>query len=308
MEIKGIIDKLNYENLDLNLYFCRKLNHGKYVSFSPNVDNQIYDDIISLFINYISKYVDYKVVEYSPTGYEDETIEKYNVRCINNYNNIEQSFQKSDNVETEVNPDNCAFYVLEVKSNDELDRFNIKIFRRVTKFKKLYSRGVIAKFSGRTLNKIESKLIGIDGDVDLIVVNEEVIILSHYSLERIFNLDNQFKDVASEFLKQDGLEKIIDNFDSFQEDCLKKSSYKKILTKMSIESINLYNIYNNRDSIKKTIDMFDLDIKYNENPFCLIYESEGQIKNILRILRDSYYVSIINKNIGIDPKIVNTKN
>lgn len=63
----------------------------------------------------------------------------------------------------------------------------------------MHSKGIIARFNGNTLNKIESKLIGIDGEVDFIIIDDDILILSHYSLERIFNLDEQFRDTASDF-------------------------------------------------------------------------------------------------------------
>ena len=65
------------------------------------------------------------------------------------------------------------------------------------------------------MNKIESKLIGIDGEVDFIIIDDDILILSHYSLERIFNLDEQFRDTASDFLNQEGLSDGITNFESF---------------------------------------------------------------------------------------------
>ncbi|SPY36267.1 Uncharacterised protein [Peptoniphilus harei] len=47
--------------------------------------------------------------------------------------------------------------------------------------------------------------------------------------------------------------------------------------------------------------MFNLDINYNEKPrFTIVYEEKSQIMDILRILRDSYYLSIINKQKGVD--------
>ena len=81
---------------------------------------------------------------------------------------------------------------------------------------------------------------------------------------------------------------------------------KKKLTKMSGENIDLNNLYKKSSFIVKTIDVFEINIKYNENPFYLIYENKRQIKDILRILRDSYYVSTINLNPGIDSKLVDT--
>lgn len=93
-------------------------------------------------------------------------------------------------------------------------------------FKRYYCR-----VSGNTLNKIESKLIGIDGEVDFIIIGDDILILSHYSLERIFNLDEQFRDTASKFLHQDGLSDGITNFDDFYNDCLSDGRYRKNIGK-----------------------------------------------------------------------------
>lgn len=302
MDINTLKTKLQENDLEFNLFFTRKLRNGNYVSFSPNIDAQIYDDLISLIIDYIDNFVDKSIVDYNPTGYRDETIESCKTSYINDYSSVLESFNNPDHVETEIDPDNYSFYTFEITKND--NQFpNIKIFRRVTKFKKLHSRGIIARFNGNILNKIESKLIGIDGEVDFIVVNDDILILSHYSLERIFNLDEQFRDTASDFLNQEGLSDGITNFESFYEDCLNDGRFRKTLTKMTSENINVANTYENHENIKKTIDMFNLEINYNEEPsFSIVYEDKGQIMDILRILRDSYYRSIINEQIGVDDK------
>ena len=302
MDINTLKTKLQENDLKFNLFFTRKLRNGNYVSFSPNIDAQIYDDLISLIIDYIDKFADRSSVDYNPTGYRDETIESCKTSYIRDYCRVLESFNNLDYVETEIDPDNYNFYTFEITKND--DQFpNIKIFRGVTKFKKLHSRGIIARFNGNTLNKIESKLIGIDGEVDFIVVNDDILILSHYSLERIFNLDDQFRDTASDFLNQEGLSDGITNFESFYEDCLNDGRYRKTLTKMTSKNINVATTYENHENIKKTIDMFNLEINYNEEPsFSIVYEDKNQIMDILRILRDSYYRSIINEQIGVDDK------
>lgn len=302
ISIDNLVNKLRENDLEFNLFFSRKLRNGNYVSFSPNIDAQIFDDLLNLIIDYIETFSEKEIVEYNPTGYNDGTIETCETSYINHYNSIIESFNNSDHVETEIDPDNYNFYTFEIKKED--DSFpNIKIFRRVTKFKKLHSKGIIARFNGNTLNKIESKLIGIDGEVDFIVINDNIIILSHYSLERIFNLDEQFRDTASEFLNQEGLSDGIVNFESFYEDCLNDGRYRKTLTKMTSENINVSKTYDNYENIKETIEMFNLDINYNDEPrFTLVYEEKNQIMDILRILRDSYYLSIINKQKGVDDK------
>lgn len=303
MEIKELRKILRDDDLSFDLFFTRKLRKGNYVSFSPNIDAQIFDDLINLIIEYLEKFEDKTQVAYDPTGFKDGTIEKCSVSYVNDFEKVLDSFAQSDKVETEIDPDNYNFYTLTIEKNDDIDFPKIKIFRRVTKFKKLHSKGIIARFNGNTLNKIESKLIGIDGEVDFIIINDEIYILSHYSLERIFNLDEQFRDTASEFLNQDGLSNGITNFDSFYEDCLNDGRYRKTLTKMTNENIDVAKTYENHENIIMTIDMFNLEINYSREPFfSIIYEEKNQIMDILRILRDSYYRSLINEQIGVDDK------
>lgn len=303
MEIKELRKILRDDDLSFDLFFTRKLRKGNYVSFSPNIDAQIFDDLINLIIEYLEKFEDKTQVAYDPTGFKDGTIEKCSVSYVNDFEKVLDSFAQSDKVETEIDPDNYNFYTLTIEKNDDIDFPKIKIFRRVTKFKKLHSKGIIARFNGNTLNKIESKLIGIDGEVDFIIINDEIYILSHYSLERIFNLDEQFRDTASEFLNQDGLSNGITNFESFYEDCLNDGRYRKTLTKMTNENIDVAKTYENHENIIMTIDMFNLEINYSREPFfSIIYEEKNQIMDILRILRDSYYRSLINEQIGVDDK------
>lgn len=300
MDISTLINKIQENDLTLDLFFTSKLKNGNYASFSPNIDTKIYDELLRLICDYLNNFTDKSIVDYDPTGYKDETIENVNISYISDYSKVLSSFENADHVETEIDPDNYSFYTLSITKNDE-EFPNIKIFRRVTKFKKLHSKGIIAKFKGNTLNKIDSKLIGIDGEVDFVIINEKILILSHYSLERIFNLDAQFRDTAADFLNQKGLSGGITNFENFYEDCLNDGRYRKTLTKMTKENINVFKTYENYENIKKTIDMFNLDINYNEEPsFSILYENKSQIMDILRILRDSYYRSIINEQIGVD--------
>ena len=113
----------------------------------------------------------------------------------------------------------------------------------------------------------------------------------------------EFKNKASEFLKQEGLRDGITNFDCFCDDCLNDGRYRKILARMNDENINVSSLYENHENIKKTINMFDLKIRYiDDTQFSVVYENKSQIMDILRILRDSYYRSIINEKIGVDDK------
>lgn len=73
---------------------------------------------------------------------------------------------------------------------------------------------------------------------------------------------------------------------------------------MSDETIDMSLLIERFDYIKKTIDMFELpiEIEEGENPQ-IIYSDKSQIFDILRILRDCYYVSLIKQEKGVDNKI-----
>lgn len=298
MNIQEILNVLNNSELNYNLYFSRKLKKG-YASFSPNVDKQIYEDLLTLITSNLNNYTNKEQIKYNPTGYRDETIEKCSCDYVENYSDVLASFNDADTVDTEIDPDNLSFYCIEVKS----DREEIKFYRRVTKFKKLTSEGFVARFSGKTLNKIETKLIGLDGNIDLIVYKNEILILSHYSLERIFSLKDKFLDTAEKFLNKIESFPIINNFSNFKEDCLNDGRFIKTLTKMSDENINVEVLIRKFNNVKKTIDMFNLPIEIEENNSKIIYSDKNQINDILRIIRDCYYISLINEEKGVDNKI-----
>ncbi|MDK4472286.1 DUF4868 domain-containing protein [Fusobacterium necrophorum] len=304
MDLRAIIQYLGQENLVYDMYFSRKLKSG-YESFSPNIDNQIFEDVLNLILDNLNIYVSLEQTSYNPTGYRDGTVEICDVEYVGNYEDILQSFIIADNVETEIDPDNFSFYCFTIKNKEGIgEEFEIKFFRRVTKFKKLSTRGILARFSGNRLNKMESKVIGLDGDIDLIVFNGQILTLSHFSLERIFSLQDKFMDNAEQFLEKIAEKPLIQNFDDFKIDCLHDARFTKILTKMSDESIDMSLLIERFDYIKKTIDMFELPIEIEEGDTPkIIYSDKSQIYDILRILRDCYYISLIKQEKGVDNKI-----
>lgn len=304
MDIRKIIRFLEQGDLVYDVYFSKKTNFG-YESFSPNVDKEIFNDILDLISKKLDELLSREQLHYNPTGYRDGTIEFCKTDYIENYGKVLESFQSPDNVETEIDPDDFIFYCLTIKNRVGIgENFEIKFFRRVTKFKKLNSKGLVGCFSGNKLNKIEDKLIGLDGDIDLIVYNNEILILSHISLERIFYLQDKFRKNAEEFLNNISNKPLIQNFEAFKTDCLDDGRFTKLLTKMSDEDIDMSLLIQRFDYIEKTINMFDLplEIENGENPK-IVYSDKAQIYDILRILRDCYYVSIIKEEKGVDNRI-----
>ena len=298
MNIEEIISILKDEENSKELYFCEK-NKDTYESVCPEVSNEIFEILIQNIIESMVKRENDEWIKYNPTGFRDGTIETCGIDYVGNYNEVISSFNP-ENIEVDNEKiEKFSFYCINIGNENK----NVKIFRRLTKFKKLSTQGFLGLFQGNQLNKIDSQILGIDGDIDLIAYKNEIMVLNHISLERIFKIEEQYEKKSKEtmnFLRSTGK---IENFDAFEEDCMNNLSTRKILTKMQSEDNDLSKCFDNFENIVTTIDMFDLPINVNYTNKSIIYENKEQIKNILLIARDSYYRSLVQEKPGIDNKV-----
>lgn len=304
MDLKKIKEIFDKNNLQLELFFTKK-NRNNYESFSPNVSMDILFELKNTIKPLLEKYFDMEQVSYSPIGYMSETIEICNTEYVEDLEKILESFKNADKTNTNIDFNDLSFYCFRIKELNNSEDFDIKIFRKLTKFKKLASKGIVAHFSGNTLNKLEEKIIGLDGGIDLLVFNDNILILEHHSMERIFCLEEKFVTTASNFLEIVSTKSFINNFDNFKKDCLESKLYSKILTKMMSENIDIDRISVNFENVKKVIQDFNLDLQIDETSDVphLIYSNKTQIKGIIRIMRDAYFESLINKEKGVNDKI-----
>ena len=300
MDLARVIEILKKNDLNKVLYFTRKMRN-KYISYSPEVNQKILNELSTFTINYLSNYLDFDCIDFNPTGYRDGTIEECNVDYVGNFEEVIESFDDGNIEDLENQVENFNFYCIAVQDDDEN---KIYLFRRVTKFKRLYSKGILAAFQGNQLNKINSKILGIDGEIDLIVYNDEILTLNHIALERIFRLEDQFSTKAQEVIDCIRKSNRIVNFDEFEEDCLSDLRLRKTLTKMLNEGNELSRCFDNFDNIIETINIFELEIEVQKSPTeSIIYEDKKQVRDILLLIRDSYYRSLIGEKHGIDNKI-----
>nr|DAX62251.1 MAG TPA: protein of unknown function (DUF4868) [Caudoviricetes sp.] len=296
-EVIKQLDNIKMQNK--KLFFVQKSRTG-YTSYAPNVTPAIYEDLLNLIKNNLENYKDHEIVMFNPIGYRDMTIEQCKVDEIGGYQDIIKSFENPDNVDTSIRPAALSFYCLAF--SDLQNSIDIKFFRRITKFKKLSSQGIFAWFSGETLNRIEQEIIGIDGFVDIICINNQVVyVLNHIALERVFDLAAQFDEKAHEAIE--ALREIgkIKNFDQFEDDCLNDKRFIKILSKLSKDNTNFESAFSNFQNIREVIDLFELEIDIIEGKDPMLrYEGKYQLMDFLRIIQDSYYKSLIRERAGID--------
>ena len=290
---------LNNRQTRANLYFTRKTREG-YFSYSPEVEPEILQQLINHASEYLDIFAELDQIEFSPIGYRDGTIEICGCDYVGNFDEVYNSFDEGniENIDEQV--ENLAFYCISIEDEEG----SIQLFRRVTKFKRLYSKGLLAAFQGGRLNKIDGRMLGLDGNIDLVVFNGEIAILSHIALERIFKLQEQYSAKATEAINCIRETNKILNFDDFENDCLNDQKIQKVLAKMLRESDNLQVCFDNFDNIIETINIFELDIEVQYAPTeGIVYEDKRQLMDILRLARDSYYRSLIREQTGIDDKI-----
>lgn len=298
MNLKEVINILEDKKNSKELYFCEK-NKDIYESVCPEVSEEIFEILIKNTVESICKKNEYECIQYNPTGFRDGTLEICNIDYVGNYNEVINSFNP-ENIDIDNEKiERFSFYCVNIGEGEK----NVKIFRRLTKFKKISTQGFLGIFMGNQLNKIDSQILGIDGDTDLIVYRNEIVVLNHISLERIFKIEEQYEKKSKEtmeFLRSTGK---IENFDAFEEDCMNSLLTRKILTKMQSEDNDLSKCFDNFENIVTTIDMFELPLNVNTESKSIIYESKDQIRDILLLARDSYYKSLIQEKPGIDNKV-----
>lgn len=303
MDLEKVINVIENENVKMDLYFTEKSVHG-YSSFQADINDgshgrQVIENIKKLVSGTIQR-IDtegFDTVQYNPTGVIDGTLEVSNHDYVGNYDEIMNSYDDTETENLEENADKLTFYTLFFRVKDQ----EVKIMRRVSKFKRLSSRGIIATFTGNAINSIDSKMIGIDGAVDLIDYNGEILVINHIALERIFNMDNKFSETATSMLKQLSKNKKLGNFNTFEEDCLNDKRIQKTLTKMASEKIDWEHCLDKFENVVNIIDTFDLDIDYQRAPQEQVnYDNKGQLMDFVRLIRDAYYKTMINEQIGVD--------
>lgn len=293
---------------DLRLYFTRKRSSAVYDSYSPIVDKSVMDKLLSLVNECLIKYKELPINDFSPIGCYDDSLECCPINEIENFSYVVQSFEEDkverDNIPSEI-IGKLNFYCLSIDYKIEDTVKNIKFFRRLTRFRKLSSRGFFGQIKNNRLSKIESDMIGVDGDVDLIISENEILILNHVALERVFSVSDQYIEKSKEAISKIKKAGRIKNFEQFEEDCQNNARITRILTKLLGEEDRLDHCFENFSNVKKAIRIFELDIKMEtlKGKERIVYERKDQLMDMVRLVRDSYYKSIIQGRNGVDDSL-----
>lgn len=295
------------KKLILNLYFTEK-NKNKYTSYSPNSTNDLKRAIASLIIEEISKLKIESTHPYNAIGCLDHEVEIACSSEIGGFNELIHSFDEVITILHGIEPEKITFYTLHcwIRAEGIGEQHHVYFFRRVNKLKRLNKHGIIATFTQNMLDSLDSKVLGIDGDVDIIVFDDTMFIINHYALERIFQVKDQFIQKTNEALDRLEQKRRIKNFKEFRDACLSDMRIEKSLTKLLASPYILEHTLDDIEQVKNAINRmgWDIDIEGTNNDWQIVYNPEDSTKldlmNIIYLIKDSCYESFILKRVNID--------
>ncbi|CAM5273436.1 hypothetical protein LSPH24S_01905 [Lysinibacillus sphaericus] len=111
----------------------------------------------------------------------------------------------------------------------------------------------MGRFIEGGFEKLEGNLLGMDDAIDIIVFNQEMFILNHISLERIFSIHEQYSQNAEQALQRIEQSGKIENFESFREDCLNDNRITRTLTKVLDTQDALDNVFANFQNVVEVV-------------------------------------------------------
>lgn len=288
--ISEVIEKINSfivgnESYIHKLTFTVKKKNN-YFSYAPNLSLDIAKDLAKHIVTQLEKVSELIPVEFNPVqGCTDQEIEYSEIARIERIKDIIISIDETQ--ELDINHANdISFYCLTIYDEDDNA---YRFFRRVAKFKKLSQEGMLFAIQGNTFNKLSSDILGIDGNVDVVIINQKVYIINRIAMERIFSMQSTYEEKAIIAMDIIGKTKKIANFSEFKKDCMGDSRFHKTLTRLLNDDVDIKDALEHTEEIQNVIETFDLNIELTkgESPQ-LIYKNKDDRMEILRIINDAY--------------------
>lgn len=275
-------------------------NRTNYIAYNPQVSNDIQRDIIKLFKDTLDAIINENLeeVDFNPSG---QLVGQYSVcdySYVGNFNEVINLFDSTTEQEPRADQISYIIYRLRVNNDDEPVK-HLYLFRRNHKLKSIRKGFWIRKVS-EVYNKLDSDLIGIDGNIDAIAYDGEIAFFMHIATERFFNLQEKFQQNAREVLSEIDKGGTIENFEEFKEDCLNDARVTRRLTKMQSDPriIDLYHKY--FKNAEEVVELFDLNITFNDEKTKIIYTDREELTHITMLMRDAYYRTVLAHRKGID--------
>ncbi|EGQ0374461.1 DUF4868 domain-containing protein, partial [Staphylococcus pseudintermedius] len=142
-----------------------------------------------------------------------------------------------------------------------------------------------------------------DYEIDLLIYDGSIYIDNHVALERIFYINEEFKDRANVILDRIEKTEKVKNFITVKDKLLNNGRFVRRIAKLSSDNDRATLFIESIENTKLAIKQFSLPIIYNEKTgqFEVDYNDFSQLNVLVNLMQDAYYKTIIGENRGEDP-------
>lgn len=296
--LKNIIQNVNAKNTNsISLEFIEKRSNGL-TAYVIELDRPIRTRIKDLYIEVLdSPLLKSQQVDYNPLGNIDNIIETTDINTANISLIIDNILNQENRVHelSGMNLAEIGYYHVNITNNDD----TVHIFRKFNKLKKL-RKGIQGYISGNGFNNLEGEIVGLDNEIDIITYNNDVLVINRYALQTIFDLKDYFTTRTQDAMNIISTKEKINNFKQFKEDCLGDGFAIKKITKIVNTPDLIENFFQNFHNLPDVILSAELSILLDASGNIDYRGTRDELKEILSCMADSYYITLLLKEVGED--------
>ena len=297
-DIIMFLEKVKTDSPDnvMTMYFVQKPSREKYVSFRPQIMNELQKKILSMILDPAIKSLGLTVVPYSAVGVADEENELLLPSTVECLAKVIESV-KDEKILREMKKldiSKISFYCTEISFDGKV----VYLLRQFSKMNKLRN-SFIGHFFDDELREMDSDFLGIDALTDIVYApdSETLIVLNHISLERIFNYRDEFLRITNAAIGDIVDKGIMENVEQFSEDCRRDVRILKRFTDMmSKDRLPLF--FEHYEKVPEIVRELDLDIDFDEDGK-IIYRERSQLFHIINLMSDAYFESLLAGRRGV---------
>lgn len=296
------LDELqNRYEASVSLYVVEKLHNGNllenYAAFKPSLSVPLQNEIIDIITPFFIKLINIQQVEYNENGRTNDVIEYCLQEYIGDFYNKLLESLKDDNCLDELNKETRKdFYCIKFNFGPDDEMI---IVNRISQMKKL-SKGLKGYIADKTFRKTSEIFIGIEPTFDLIIYKGEIVIVNNISLQRIFDLKSKYIENANNVLNQFESAGKIEGFDLFREDSIEDGNVVKRISRLLQKPERMTRFIENFNKVGSIIEEFELNILLNEEKTKIVYTEKKQLNDIVKLLNDAYYKTVLSGEKGRD--------
>jgi len=284
--------------LEVSLFLIEKIKtheHLDYFSFKPSLSRSLQIDIVNIIYPTIHKLVGKEQVEFNENGRPNGVVEYCMSSYIGvTYDNLFESLQEPGETLSEDTQKDLYCIKIEIESGKFAYFLN-----RIPQLKK-FTKGLWGTIADATFRKVADSFIGIEPGFDLLIFEDEVLVINNVAMQRIFDLKTKYVQNTNSVLTVFEETNKLEGFEQFKNDSIEDGNIVKRVSRLMTRPERMTRFVDNFDKVEEIIMEFDLNIELNEEKTKIKYTDKKQLNDIVKLLNDAYYKTVLTGERGRD--------